>query len=105
MGMILIFVFLVAAGIGLGAFAFGVAACTWGARKPQFLWPCIATATISALLQYAVATELFQAPISDWAHVVWGTMFGWHLLPPIILAILLAFPAHRSTRGHLMGVT
>jgi uncharacterized membrane protein HdeD (DUF308 family) len=106
MEMVFVVLGMVFAGLwsGIAGLAFGLAAFFRGRMKPHFFWPCLLTTLFSAFAQYAIALQFLRLPAKSEIDLLFAAICGWHLLPPFLLAGLLAVPAHRSPDGRLMGV-
>ena len=104
--MFLVFLGMVFAGLcsGMAGLALGLAAFFRGRMKPHFFWPCLVTSLLGAFAQYAVALQFLRLPAKSEIDLLFAAIYGWHLLPPFLLAGLLAVPAHRSPDGRLMGI-
>ncbi len=91
--------------VGSVAMAFAILVTVKGRARSHF-WPtCAVTTILSAVLLYAVALDFFQVPSQGlFLTLALKPLFGWHLLPPFVVAALLLLIAPRPTQGTLLGI-
>jgi len=89
--------------LGMPGLVLGIIVCAKSQRTPAFWSSCVLTAAVSVAAQYAVvlAPSVRQGTYS-WGLVI-ESVFGWHLLAPAVVALLLWIAGKAAERPTVAG--